>query len=80
MDPQNFFTCYHCVGYDEKEDVEFALCPSNDCSCTNTPDGLCAKYETNEEIVEIDISNSINFSWRREAATFLLCVLILFTQ
>lgn len=43
MDPNNFYNCYHCIGYNEtKEEVDPQVCPSVDCSCTNTPSGKCA--------------------------------------
>lgn len=41
-DKENFFTCYHCVGWNEKKEVEPALCPEEDCSCSNTDEGVCA--------------------------------------
>ena len=41
-DPNNYFTCYHCVNYTEEQNgVEPALCPVSTCSCSNS-NGRCA--------------------------------------
>lgn len=41
-DPDNFFSCYHCVGYEMKNE-DPAVCPAVSCTCSNTPNGVCNK-------------------------------------
>jgi hypothetical protein len=46
-DPNNYFTCYHCIGYDSvASGIEPTLCPSEDrtCTCNNNPKGTCSIY------------------------------------
>ena len=44
IDPLNYFTCYHCIGFDEANSgIEPAICPSLDCSCNNNELGVCSK-------------------------------------
>jgi len=33
-DPENVFTCYHCVGWEDVENMDPAVCPGQ-CTCTN---------------------------------------------
>ena len=40
-DPGNFFSCYHCIGYVRYEDEDPAVCPVSNCTCSNTPFGVC---------------------------------------
>lgn len=41
-DPDNILTCYHCVGWEDIENVDPAVCPDN-CSCSNvSKEGMCA--------------------------------------
>ena len=40
-DPENFFSCYHCVGYERIENEDPAFCPQLSCTCSNTPNGVC---------------------------------------
>lgn len=40
-DPNNFFSCYHCVGYVRIMSEDPAVCPSTSCTCSNTPNGVC---------------------------------------
>lgn len=45
FDPNNYFTCYHCVGFEEEfSGPEPALCPSEaaSCTCNNNPLGQCS--------------------------------------
>ncbi|CAF0723005.1 unnamed protein product [Brachionus calyciflorus] len=42
LDPDNLFTCYHCVGYERKFNEMPSVCPENKCTCSNTPNGVCA--------------------------------------
>ena len=41
-DPKNIFTCYHCIGYEAAVKEDPSVCPQQNCSCTNTPNGVCA--------------------------------------
>lgn len=41
-DPENFFSCYHCVGYERVENEDPSVCPQDKCTCSNTPQGVCA--------------------------------------
>lgn len=41
-DPENVFTCYHCVGYENFENEDPSFCPEDSCTCSNTPQGQCA--------------------------------------
>ncbi len=41
-DPNNTFTCYHCIGYVGETNIVPAVCPQDSCTCTNTPSGGCA--------------------------------------
>jgi hypothetical protein len=44
VDPLNYFTCYHCIGYEEANSgKEPTICPSLDCSCNNNELGVCSK-------------------------------------
>ena len=43
-DPENFFTCYHCIGYVKYNSEDPAVCPINNCTCSNTPYGVCNAY------------------------------------
>ena len=42
-DPNNFFSCYHCVGYERFQNEDPAVCPAVSCTCSNTPNGVCNK-------------------------------------
>ena len=42
FDPENIFTCYHCIGYQRIENEHPSVCPADGCTCTNTPNGQCA--------------------------------------
>jgi FAD/FMN-containing dehydrogenase len=41
-DPDNFFSCYHCVGYERVDNENPSVCPTDECTCSNTPQGACA--------------------------------------
>lgn len=45
LDQDNMFTCYHCVGYERELNEMPSVCPKYNCTCSNTPDGLCAKVD-----------------------------------
>lgn len=46
VDPENYFTCYHCIGYDEAvQGKEPVLCPTTSCSCNNNESGVCSVTE-----------------------------------
>lgn len=36
-DPNNTFTCYHCVGYVRDQNEIPSVCAQDKCTCTNTP-------------------------------------------
>eukprot|EP01064_Diplonema_japonicum_P017715 TRINITY_DN25_c0_g1_i7.p1 TRINITY_DN25_c0_g1~~TRINITY_DN25_c0_g1_i7.p1 ORF type:complete len:539 (+),score=145.78 TRINITY_DN25_c0_g1_i7:140-1756(+) len=40
-DPFNAITCYHCVGWNFADSVDPAVCPEQDCTCSNNPSGAC---------------------------------------
>ena len=40
-DPNNFFTCYHCIGYVRYQNEDPDVCPGSTCTCSNTPYGVC---------------------------------------
>ncbi|RNA01828.1 FAD-linked oxidoreductase -like [Brachionus plicatilis] len=42
LDPENLFTCYHCVGYERQFNEMPSVCPQDGCTCSNTPNGVCA--------------------------------------
>lgn len=44
-DPENFFSCYHCVGYERFDNEDPAICPEQSCTCSNTPNGQCNRDE-----------------------------------
>ena len=53
-DPNNYFTCYHCVGYDSAvSGVEPALCPqeSVSCTCNNNLNGTCSIYANSSSTI-----------------------------
>jgi len=44
-DPGNVFACYHCVGWEEIENVDPTLCPDG-CSCSNQrEENICANHK-----------------------------------
>ncbi|KRX05609.1 FAD-binding, type 2 [Pseudocohnilembus persalinus] len=60
-DPENFLTCYHCIGYNQDEEAAPALCPTNNCSCSNVYDeNVCANTSSLSQIDEV---NQVNESY-----------------
>ena len=73
-DPQNIFTCYHCVGYNESTLEDPLVCPLQSCSCSNTPDGSCAKVAS---LIDGSSINSGNESKRASLIFFFYLILSL---
>ena len=48
-DPEGFFTCYHCVGYERVDNEDPSVCPLDKCTCSNTPNGVCSKFENGSQ-------------------------------
>lgn len=46
-DPDNVFSCYHCIGYVKEPNDVPTVCPQDSCTCTNS-DGQCS-YVPNVE-------------------------------
>ena len=42
-DQDNFFSCYHCIGYVRVENEDPTVCPTVSCTCSNNPNGVCNK-------------------------------------
>jgi hypothetical protein len=42
-DSDNFYSCYHCVGYERILNEDPSVCPVDKCTCSNTPYGDCNK-------------------------------------
>ena len=61
-DPENYLTCYHCIGYNLDTRVNPNVCPQQGCSCSNTPNGTCAyfndskRYELSLNLIAICLS------------------------
>jgi hypothetical protein len=57
-DPNNTFTCYHCIGYVGETNIVPSVCPQDSCTCTNTPSGGCASIPNilnNDKIISFNI-------------------------
>ena len=72
FDPNNFFTCYHCVGYDENNDVDPTVCPKTDCSCSNNSMGECVNFRTISPSTSTVPKTFIASSWIKLSFTLLI--------
>jgi len=82
-DPDNTFTCYHCVGWNLDDTTEPVICPKNDCSCSNNPNGECVNYNSVDlinlvdgEIVITEVSASIFYSASLGLILFIFALLL----
>eukprot|EP01100_Stratorugosa_tubuloviscum_P011945 TRINITY_DN544_c0_g2_i1.p1 TRINITY_DN544_c0_g2~~TRINITY_DN544_c0_g2_i1.p1 ORF type:complete len:555 (+),score=241.79 TRINITY_DN544_c0_g2_i1:91-1755(+) len=48
-DPDNIFTCYHCIGWEDIQNVDPGSCPDN-CSCSNQKQSNTCAYSYNQLI------------------------------
>ncbi|KRX05608.1 FAD-binding, type 2 [Pseudocohnilembus persalinus] len=60
-DPENFLTCYHCVGYNQPSEIDPSLCPNNKCSCSNVYDENTCADDFNFLNYNQSISHKDNF-------------------
>jgi hypothetical protein len=68
-DPTNYFTCYHCIGYDQSfSGKEPSLCPSESstCTCNNNLYGQCS------------VTTNINSFYLKYSAFILILLIFVF--